>query len=49
MQALLTNAGLQVESLHGGFSGEPFEASSTEMVWVARMNAGVEGGEGGEH
>jgi SAM-dependent methyltransferase len=33
---LLDVAGLQVEALHGGFAGEPFEDDSREYVFVAR-------------
>jgi SAM-dependent methyltransferase len=33
---LLDVAGLEVESLHGGFAGEPFTADSREYVFVAR-------------
>ena len=36
MEALLRVAGFVVESLHGGFSGEPFADGSPEQVWVAR-------------
>ena len=34
--ALLDVAGLTVESLHGGFAGEPFTADSTQYVFIAR-------------
>jgi hypothetical protein len=30
-------SGLEVESLHGGFAGEPIEEDSTEYVFVARL------------
>jgi hypothetical protein len=33
---LLDVAGLQVEALHGGFAGEPFDEDSREYVFVAR-------------
>ena len=33
---LLDVAGLEVESLHGGFAGEPFTAESREYVFVGR-------------
>ncbi len=33
---LVDVAGLEVESLHGGFSGEPFDDESREYVFVAR-------------
>jgi SAM-dependent methyltransferase len=33
---LIDVAGLEVETLHGGFAGEPFTDSSTEYVFVAR-------------
>lgn len=36
MQHLLERSGFEVESLAGGFLGEPFEEGATEMVWVAR-------------
>jgi SAM-dependent methyltransferase len=35
-EGLIDVAGLEVESLHGGFAGEPFGEGSTEFVWVAR-------------
>jgi SAM-dependent methyltransferase len=35
---LLDVAGLEVESLHGGFAGEPFTADSREYVFVARAD-----------
>ena len=34
---LVDIAGLEVESLHGGFAGEPFTADSREYVFVARL------------
>jgi SAM-dependent methyltransferase len=37
MQSLLQNAGFEVEALYGGFAGEPFTASSGEMVWLAKL------------
>ena len=33
---LLDVAGLTLESLHGGFDGEPFDSDSREYVFVAR-------------
>jgi SAM-dependent methyltransferase len=36
---LLDVAGLGVESLHGGFAGEPFDDDSQECVFVARRPA----------
>jgi SAM-dependent methyltransferase len=33
---LIDVAGLEVESLHGGFEGEPLTDESTEYVWVVR-------------
>ena len=36
---LLDVAGLEVESLHGGFAGEPFDDGSREYVLVARRRA----------
>ena len=36
MEHLLELAGFEVEALYGGFAGEPFTDTSTEMVWVAR-------------
>jgi len=33
---LLALTGFEVEALYGGFDREPFGASSTEMVWLAR-------------
>ena len=33
---LLDVAGLELEALHGGFAGEPFDDASTEYVFVAR-------------
>lgn len=36
MQHLLERSGFEVESLFGGFAGEPFGEGSTEMVWIAR-------------
>ena len=36
---LLDVAGLEVESLHGGFAGEPFDDGSREYVFVARRRA----------
>ena len=33
---LLDVSGLEVETLHGGFAGEPFDETSTEYVFVAR-------------
>jgi SAM-dependent methyltransferase len=38
---LLDVAGLEVESLHGGFAGEPFTDESREYVFVARRPAGT--------
>jgi ubiquinone/menaquinone biosynthesis C-methylase UbiE len=35
MEHLLELTGFEVEALYGGFSGEPFEDKSGEMVWVA--------------
>jgi SAM-dependent methyltransferase len=37
---LVDVAGLEVESLHGGFAGEPFTDDSGEYVFVARPAAG---------
>ncbi len=36
MQHLLERSGFEVESLAGGFQGEPFTEGSIEMVWVTR-------------
>jgi SAM-dependent methyltransferase len=36
-RGLLDVSGLEVESLHNGFAGEPFEEDSTEYVFVARL------------
>jgi len=36
MQHLLERSGFEVESLAGGFRGEPFGEGAPEMVWVAR-------------
>jgi SAM-dependent methyltransferase len=36
---LLDVSGLEVETLHGGFAGEPFDEASTEYVFVARLQA----------
>ncbi|HET9659333.1 MAG TPA: class I SAM-dependent methyltransferase [Thermomicrobiales bacterium] len=36
---LIDVAGLQVESLHGGFAGEPFDDASTLYVFVATKRA----------
>lgn len=36
MQHLLERSGFEVESLLGGFRGEPFDEGATEMVWIAR-------------
>lgn len=36
MEHLLALTGFEVESLYGGFKGEPFADDSSEMVWVAR-------------
>jgi SAM-dependent methyltransferase len=36
MQTLLEAAGFEVEALYGGFRGEAFEDSSTEVVWLAK-------------
>jgi SAM-dependent methyltransferase len=36
---LLDVAGLEVESLHGGFAGEPFTDDSQEYVFVARRRS----------
>ncbi len=36
MEHLLELSGFQVEALYGGFDGEPFDDTSSEMVWVAR-------------
>lgn len=36
MQHLLERSGFEVESLAGGFAGEPFEEGAPEMVWIAR-------------
>jgi ubiquinone/menaquinone biosynthesis C-methylase UbiE len=40
MQHLLELSGFEIEALYGGFGGEPFSDSSTEMVWVARRRGG---------
>ena len=37
---LLDVAGLELETLHGGFAGEPFTENSTEYVFVARRPPG---------
>ena len=34
---LIDVAGLELESLHGGFAGEPFGDDSREYVFVARL------------
>ncbi len=39
MEALFARAGFAVESLHGDFSGAPFQDTSPEMVWVVRASA----------
>ena len=39
---LVDVAGLEVESLHGGFAGEPFTDESREYVFVARRPVVVE-------
>jgi SAM-dependent methyltransferase len=39
---LVDVAGLEVESLHGGFAGEPFTDESREYVFVARRPVTVE-------
>jgi ubiquinone/menaquinone biosynthesis C-methylase UbiE len=36
---LIDLAGLEVESLHGGFDGRPFDDESREYVWVTRRPA----------
>ncbi len=36
MQHLLELSGFEVEALYGGFAGEPFTDTSSEIVWVAR-------------
>ncbi len=36
MEALLLEAGLQIEALYGGFDRSPFSGRGTDMVWVAR-------------
>ena len=36
---LVDVAGLEVESLHGGFAGEPFTDESREYVFVTRRPA----------
>jgi hypothetical protein len=36
---LIDVAGLEVETLHGGFAGEPFTDESSEYVFVARRAA----------
>jgi hypothetical protein len=35
-EGLIDVAGLEVESLHGGFAREPFGEGSREFVWVVR-------------
>jgi SAM-dependent methyltransferase len=35
-EGLIDVAGLEVETLHGGFEGEPFTDESLQMVWVTR-------------
>jgi SAM-dependent methyltransferase len=35
MEHLLARCGFKVEALYGDFEGAPFDAESTEMVWVA--------------
>ena len=37
---LIDVAGLELESLHGGFAGEPLDDESREYVFVARRRAG---------
>jgi hypothetical protein len=34
MELLLTSAGFAVEALYGWFDGRPFDAQSSEMVWL---------------
>jgi SAM-dependent methyltransferase len=36
MPSLLDRCGFEIEALYGGFDNEPFAASSSEMVWIAR-------------
>jgi hypothetical protein len=38
-EGLVDVAGLEVEALYGWFDGRPYDASSREMVWVARRPA----------
>jgi SAM-dependent methyltransferase len=38
-EGLMEVAGLEVETLYGGFEREPFDESSNEFVWVARKPA----------
>jgi ubiquinone/menaquinone biosynthesis C-methylase UbiE len=35
-EALIDVTGFEVEVLHGGFAGEPFDESANEFVWVVR-------------
>jgi ubiquinone/menaquinone biosynthesis C-methylase UbiE len=42
MGQLLRLSGFEVEALYGGFRGEPFDDTSTEMVWVARRPASTQ-------
>jgi len=42
MEQLLRLSGFEVEALYGGFRGEPFDDTSTEMVWVARRPASAQ-------
>ena len=39
MHHLLVLSGFEVQDLFGDFNGSPFDETSTEMVWVARMRA----------
>jgi hypothetical protein len=36
---VLHRVGLELEALHGGFAGEPFDDESREYVFVARRRA----------
>ena len=36
MEHLLVRCGFDVEALYGWFNSRPFDADSTEQIWVAR-------------
>jgi len=46
MASLLHRSGFEVDSLMGGFAGEPFDDSSPEMVWIARASGDAVRGHG---